>query len=98
CKVESDVGVLQIVCGAPNARAGLHVVLAKEGAVIPAGGMVIKKTKIRGVESNGMLCSASELAIGGDSAGIIELPGTTKVGESIVAALGLDDPVIDIAI
>lgn len=98
CKVESDVGILQIVCGAPNARAGLHVVLAKEGAHIPASGMVIKKTKIRGVESNGMLCSAEELAIGSDSQGIIELSTTTKVGDAASDALGANDPVIEIAI
>jgi len=97
CKVQSDVGELQIVCGAPNARAGLYVALAKEGATIPANGMVIKKTKIRGVESNGMLCSADELGIGGDSSGIVELP-EAKIGESIVKVLGLDDPVIDVAV
>ncbi|MBY0407229.1 MAG: phenylalanine--tRNA ligase subunit beta, partial [Rickettsiales bacterium] len=98
CRVMSDVGELQIVCGAPNAREGIHVVLAKEGAVIPGNGMVIKKSKIRGVESNGMLCSADELAISGDSAGIIELPLTTEVGQSVSKVLGLDDPVIEIAI
>ena len=98
CRVQSDIGELQIVCGAANARAGLHVALAKEGAVIPHGGMVIKKTKIRGVESNGMLCSAAELDLGIDSEGIIELPETSKIGESIVTVLGLDDPVIEIAI
>jgi phenylalanyl-tRNA synthetase beta chain len=98
CRVESDAGELQIVCGAANARAGIHVALAKEGAVIPASGMVIKKTKIRGVESNGMLCSAEELALPGDSEGIIELPLSSKVGEPISVALGLDDPVIEIAI
>jgi phenylalanyl-tRNA synthetase beta chain len=97
CKVESDIGELQIVCGAPNARAGIYVALAKEGAVIPANGMVIKKTKIRNVESCGMLCSAGELGIDGDSEGIIELP-EAKIGESIVKVLGLDDPVIDVAI
>src|SRR6185295_17021078 len=63
CKVQSNIGELQIVCGAHNARTGIYVVLAKEGAVIPASGMVIKKTKIRNVESNGMLCSAEELAL-----------------------------------
>src|SRR5271170_5304833 len=83
CRVESDIGELQIVCGAPNARAGIKVVLAKEGAVIPNGGMVIKKTKIRGVESSGMLCSAEELSLGGDSSGIIELPESANIGDSI---------------
>jgi len=98
CRVQSDIGELQIVCGAPNARAGIHIALAKEGTVIPRGGMVIKKTKIRGVESNGMLCSADELGLSGDSDGIIELPETSKIGESIVKILGLDDAVIEIAI
>jgi len=98
CKVLSDVGELQIVCGAANARAGINVVLAKEGAVIPGNGMVIKKTKIRGVESNGMLCSAAELALGTDGEGIIELPESAKVGDPAVDALGANDPVIEIAI
>lgn len=97
CKVESDIGELQIVCGAANARAGLFVALAKEGAVIPANGMVIKKTKIRGVESSGMLCSAEELGLDMEGDGIIELP-EAKIGESIVTVLGLDDPVIDVAV
>ena len=98
CKVLSDVGELQIVCGAPNARAGIFVVLAKEGAIIPNGGMVIKKTKIRGIESNGMLCSAEELALPGDSSGIIELPEASQVGEPAANALGFNDPVVEIAI
>ena len=98
CKVLSDVGELQIVCGAANARAGLHVVLAKEGAHIPGNGMVIKKTKIRGVESNGMLCSLEELGLSGASEGIIELATDTNVGDSASAALGADDPIIEIAI
>ncbi|MDX1975497.1 MAG: phenylalanine--tRNA ligase subunit beta [Rickettsiales bacterium] len=97
CKVQSDAGELQIVCGAPNARAGIFVALAKEGAHIPGNGMVIKKTKIRGVESCGMLCSADELALGGDSAGIIELP-EAPIGAPIADVLGLNDPVIEIAI
>ena len=97
CKVQSDAGELQIVCGAPNARAGIYVVLAKEGALIPRDQFKIKKTKIRGVESNGMLCSADELGLGSDSAGIIELP-EAPIGASIVEVMGLNDPVIEIAI
>ncbi len=97
CKVLSDVGELQIVCGAANARAGLFVALAKEGALIPANGMVIKKTKIRGVESNGMLCSLEELALAESSEGIVELP-EAPIGAKVADVLGLNDPVIDIAI
>lgn len=97
CKVLSDVGELQIVCGAANARAGLFVALAKEGTVIPANGMVIKKAKVRGVESFGMLCSLEELGLAESSEGIIELP-EAEIGASVAEVLGLNDPVIDIAI
>jgi len=98
CRVLANVGELQVVCGAPNARAGIHVVLAQEGAVIPGNGMVIKKSTIRNVQSNGMLCSSDELALGGASDGIIELPLTAEVGQSVAEALGLNDPVIEIAV
>jgi phenylalanyl-tRNA synthetase beta chain len=98
CKVNDGSSVRQVVCGAPNARTGIKVVLATEGVKIPAGGMVIKKSNIRGVESNGMLCSGRELGLSDDSEGIIELPATAKLGESVVDALGLGDPVIDIAV
>ncbi len=97
CKVESDAGELQIVCGAANARAGLYVALAKEGTVIPANGMTIKKTKIRGVESNGMLCSLEELGLATSSEGIIELP-EAKIGAKVADVMGMNDPIIDIAI
>ncbi|NDF11748.1 MAG: phenylalanine--tRNA ligase subunit beta [Proteobacteria bacterium] len=98
CKVNTGSEVLQIVCGAPNARAGIKVVLAPVGVTIPANGLVIKKSKIRDVESNGMLCSATELALGDDSDGIIELPASAKAGEPAINALGANDPVIEIAI
>ncbi len=98
CKVQSNNGILQIVCGAANARAGIYVVLAQEGAHIPGNGMVIKKTKIRGVESNGMLCSAEELGMAGNSEGIIELSGEPEIGSPAADALGANDPVIEIAI
>ncbi len=98
CKVNDGTGVRQVVCGAPNARAGIKVVLAKEGVKIPANGMVIKKSAIRNVESNGMLCSAHELGIGEDGGGIIELPLYAIPGEPIIDVLGLDDQTIDIAI
>ncbi len=98
CKVNDGSGVRQVVCGAPNARAGIKVVLAKEGVKIPANGMIIKKASIRGVESNGMLCSASELGLSDDSEGIIELAASAAPGTPASAELGGSDPVIDIAI
>lgn len=96
CKVQTGSEILQIVCGAANARAGIKVVLAQVGVVIPNGNFVIKKSSIRGVESNGMLCSAEELGISGDSAGIIELPLSAVIGEPFAKYFGLDDPVIHI--
>lgn len=98
CTVKTDEGEKQIVCGAPNARPDLKVALAKIGCVIPTNDMKIKAAKVRGVESNGMLCSARELGIGEDHAGIMELPADAEIGSSIVDVLGLDDPVIEIAI
>lgn len=98
CKVKTASGELQIVCGAPNARAGIKVALANVGVIIPNGNFEIKKAKVRDVESQGMLCSADELGLGGDSTGIIELPLDAKIGDSIVDVLGLGDPVIDLNI
>ncbi len=98
CRVKSDEGELQIVCGAPNARPGLKVALAKVGAIIPNGAFKIKKSKIRGVESCGMLCSSTELDIGSDAEGIMELPEAAEIGQPVAEVLGLNDPVIDIAI
>ena len=71
---------LQVVCGAPNARAGLVGVFGAAGAVVPANGMQLRKAAIRGVESNGMMCSSRELGLGDDHAGIIELPDDAPVG------------------
>ena len=98
CKVRATQGELQIVCGAPNARAGIKVALANIGTVIPTNQMEIKAAKVRGVESQGMLCSAAELGIGADGGGIIELPLDAKIGDSIVEVLGLGDPVLDLNI
>jgi phenylalanyl-tRNA synthetase beta chain len=99
CMVNSgDKDLLQIVCGAPNARAGLKVVLARPGMVIPASGEALKVGSIRGVESRGMMCSARELLLGEDHDGIIELAADSKVGTPAAAALGLTDPVIDVSI
>lgn len=81
CKVQSKEGELRIVCGAPNARAGIYVALAKVGQVVPSNGMEIKEVKIRGELSRGMICSASELDVGDDEDGIIELHPGAKIGE-----------------
>jgi len=98
CKVDDGSEVRQIVCGAANARPGIKVVLAKEGVKIPNGGFLIKKSSIRNVESNGMLCSGEELGLADSSQGIIELPAEAKNGEGIIELLGLADPIIEIAI
>jgi phenylalanyl-tRNA synthetase beta chain len=90
CKVDVGGGEpLQIVCGAPNARAGLKVPCALVGAELP--GFSIKQAKVRGVVSFGMLCSAKELGLAEESSGILELPDDTTVGQCIREYLGLDD-------
>jgi phenylalanyl-tRNA synthetase beta chain len=88
---------LQVVCGAPNARAGMKGVLGLPGATVPANGMVLKKSAIRGVESNGMMCSTRELELGEDHDGIIELPDDAPVGTSFADYHG-SDPVIEVAV
>lgn len=97
-KVDAGHGPLQVVCGAPNARAGLVGVFGIEGATVPANGMVLKKTAIRGVESNGMMCSSRELELGDDHDGIIELPADAPVGSAFSDYAALNDPVIEVAI
>ena len=100
CKVNVGKEVLQIVCGAPNVRKGLKVIVALDGAVLP-GGFKIKKAMKRGVESNGMLCSLLELGIEpkflneAEKAGIHELPSDSKPGDDPIKALQMDDSVID---
>ncbi len=96
CKVFDGAETRQIVCGAANARAGLKTVLAREGVYIPGSGITIKKTKIRDVESNGMLCSAEELGLDAKSEGILELPASATPGSPAADALGLNDPMIEI--
>ena len=96
--VDAGNGPIQVVCGAPNARAGLIGVFGIEGAVVPSNGMVLKKTAIRGVESNGMMCSTRELELGDDHDGIIELPSDAVIGTAFADYANLDDPVIDVAI
>lgn len=96
CKVQTSSDIVTIVCGASNARAGIKVVLAKIGAIIPNGNFKIKQSKIRGIDSSGMLCSREELNIKGDSSGIIELSDDAVIGNNILEYFGFDDPVIHI--
>jgi len=99
CSVSLGEGAasLQIVCGAPNARAGLKTALATVGAQLP-GDLKIKAAKLRGVESAGMLCSAKELGLSEVSDGIIELPSDAPVGANLREYLGLDDTVLELAV
>lgn len=98
CIVDTGAEDVTVVCGAPNARAGLKVAFAPVGSIIPASGLELKQGSIRGQLSNGMLCSARELKLGEDHDGIIELPEDAPVGARLADVLGLNDPVIDIAI
>lgn len=98
CKVNDGSNILQIVCGASNARKGIKVVLAPLGSIIPANGMKIKASKIRDVESSGMLCSDEELGLAQISEGIKELPGNAPIGKKFVEFSELDDPVIEIGL
>ena len=98
CTVDAGEGPVSVVCGAPNARTGIKVVFAPIGATIPASGLVLKAGEIRGVASNGMLCSARELGLGEDHDGIIELPDDAPVGAAYAQWAGLDEPVIEIAV
>jgi len=95
CRVASGGEEVQIVCGAPNVRAGLRSALALPGTVLP-NGMKLKRAKLRGVESAGMLCSIAELGLGEESDGIMELPADAAAGTPLGELLGLPDTVIDI--
>ena len=96
--VDAGNGPLQVVCGAPNARAGMTGVFGPPGAVVPGSGFELKVASIRGVESSGMMCSARELEIGEGHDGIVELPDDAPVGMSYSDYAGLTDPVIDVAV
>jgi len=101
CVVDAGDGPgaeVQVVCGAPNARAGMKGVFGPAGVCIPKTGTVLAESTIRGVASKGMLMSAAELALGEDHSGIIELPEDAPVGTRYAALLGLDDPVIDLKV
>jgi phenylalanyl-tRNA synthetase beta chain len=98
CKVDTGSGVVQVVCGAPNARTGMKGIFAPSGSTIPGTGLLLKASKIRGEDSNGMLCSSRELELGDDHSGIIDLPAEAKTGAPAAEALGLDDAVIEIKV
>lgn len=89
---------IQVVCGAKNVRTGMKVAFAPVGVTIPATGTVLKKGKIRDVESFGMFCSATELGIGEDAEGILDLDPSLSAGTPLAEALGLADPVIDVSV
>lgn len=94
CNVSDGTRTVQVVCGAPNVRAGIKVVLAQVGAIIPSTMLKIRKSKIRGCESVGMICSSSELSLSEeDDGGILELPDSYKVGDVFTV-----DPLIEIAV
>src|SRR5271154_3658610 len=90
CQVETKDGMKEIVCGAPNARAGLTTVYAPIGTYIPGSGITLEPRPVRGVVSNGMLCSAAELEIAEESDGILELADDLPVGTPAAQALGLE--------
>jgi phenylalanyl-tRNA synthetase beta chain len=98
CKVQTadSKEPLQVICGAKNARTGLKIAFAPIGSIIPTNQMVIKKAKIAGVESSGMLCSASELGLGENSEGIIEIDDKYEIGTKITDIYGLNDAIIEI--
>ncbi|MDN3568073.1 phenylalanine--tRNA ligase subunit beta [Paeniroseomonas aquatica] len=98
-KVDAGDGrLLSVVCGAPNARAGMKGVLALPGAFIPGTGITLKKGEIRGVASEAMMLSAREMGLGDDHSGIVDLPEDAPLGESYVKYAGMDDPVIEISV
>jgi phenylalanyl-tRNA synthetase beta chain len=96
CTVNTGTEKLQVVCGAPNARAGLRGIFAPPGATIPANGMVMRVSKIRDVESNGMMCSGRELQLSEEGEGIVELPADAPLGQRYADYAGLADPVYEI--
>ena len=95
CQVSNGAETFQVVCGAPNVRPGLKIPFAMIGAQLP-GDFKIKKAKLRGVESNGMLCSQAELQVGEGNDGLMELPSDAPVGEDIRVYLALEDASIEV--
>jgi phenylalanyl-tRNA synthetase beta chain len=100
CQVDTGKGILEVVCGAPNARTGLVGVFAPMGTYIPGTGITLEAKPVRGVVSNGMLCSERELELSNEHDGIIELDPkfADQLGKRYVDVMGLDDPVIEIKV
>jgi phenylalanyl-tRNA synthetase beta chain len=96
--VDTGHETVQVVCGAPNARAGMKGVFAPPGTFIPGSNFTLGIAKIRGVESRGMMCSERELQLSEEHDGIIELSQEAVVGSAAAPALGLNDPIIDVAL
>ncbi|MBL4907908.1 MAG: phenylalanine--tRNA ligase subunit beta, partial [Sneathiella sp.] len=98
CQVDTGKEIVQVVCGAPNAKTGMKGVFAASGVYVPGTDLLLKPSKIRGVESNGMLVSEREMGVSDEHDGIIELPTDTEIGLQYAVLAGLDDPIIEIAI
>jgi phenylalanyl-tRNA synthetase beta chain len=98
CIVDTGEEKIQVVCGAPNARTGMKGVFAPAGAYVPGTDLLLKKGKIRGQDSNGMLVSEREMGLSDDHEGIIDLPEDTPVGTPFAQLYNMDDPVIEIAL
>ncbi|HEX5319616.1 MAG TPA: phenylalanine--tRNA ligase subunit beta [Stellaceae bacterium] len=98
CVVDNGAAQIQVVCGAPNARAGMIGVFGAAGVTVPKTGALLSESAIRGVVSRGMLMSEAELGLSDNHDGIIELPPKTRIGARFVELMGLDDPVIDIKV
>ncbi len=96
CEVFTGTETIQVVCGAPNARAGMKGIFAPAGSTVPGTQLLLKATNIRGVASNGMLCSEREMGLTDEHTGIIDLPLDTPLGMPMAKVFGLDDPVIEI--
>jgi phenylalanyl-tRNA synthetase beta chain len=97
-EIAKGAPLMEVVCGAPNARAGMIAVFAPLGTYIPGSKITLEKKPVRGVVSNGMMCSAAELELSSDSEGILDLPveWASKVGERYIDVAGLNDPVIEV--
>ena len=98
CTVDTGSATVEVVCGAPNARTGMIGAFAPEGATLPGLDGPLRKAKIRGAESSGMLLSEREMGLSDEHSGIVELPEGAPVGTPAATVMGLDDPLFDVAI